>query len=156
MNSPSRKKAKALTLIELLVTLSILSVLAATILPLAKLTIKREKEIELRENLRIMREAIDQYKRLADEKKIKVEPESEGYPPDLQTLVKGVELVEPKGKIIKFLRRIPIDPMTNSYDWGLRAYQDSPDSKVWGGKNVWDVYTKSEGIAIDGTKYNTW
>ncbi|MEW6455545.1 MAG: type II secretion system protein [Acidobacteriota bacterium] len=156
MNSLSNKKDKALTLIELLVTLSILSILAASILPLAKLAVKREKEIELRENLRIMREAIDQYKRLADEKKIKIEPESEGYPPDLQTLVNGVELLEPKGKIIKFLRRVPLDPMTNSYDWGLRSYQDSPDSKVWGGKNVWDVYTKSEAIGLDGTKYNTW
>jgi len=154
-------KRNAFTLIEMLVTLTILAILAAAILPLAKNTVKREKEIELRRNLRIIREAIDAYKKLADEKKLTVESESEGYPPDLETLVNGVKVqVIEEGKetirIVKFLRRIPKDPMTNSYDWGLRSYQDDSDSNVWGGENVYDVYTKSPGTALDGTKYSKW
>lgn len=145
----------------MLVTLTILSVLAAAIIPLAKVSVKREKEIELRRNLRIIREAIDEYKRMADEKKFEVEEGSEGYPPDLETLVNGVEVIEViEGKevkrVIKFLRRIPRDPMTDSTDWGLRSYQDSPDSTIWGGENVYDVYTKSPGTALDGTKYKDW
>jgi len=153
---------KGFTLVEMLVTLTILAIMASAILPLAKTAVKREKEIELRRSLRMIREAIDAYKRLADEKKIEVEEETEGYPPDLETLVKGVEvkaeLNEKKetAKIIKFLRRIPKDPMTDSYDWGLRSYQDEPDSEVWGGQNVYDVYTKSQGTALDGTKYKEW
>lgn len=150
------------TLVEMLVTLTILAILASAILPLAKTTVKREKEIELRRNLRLIRETIDAYKKLADEKKIDVKEETEGYPPDLETLVKGVEVKmelkkeKAKTKIIKFLRRIPKDPMTNSYDWGLRSYQDDPDADFWGGENVYDVYTKSEGTALDGTKYKEW
>ncbi len=153
---------KGFTLVEMLVTLTILAIMASAILPLAKTAVKREKEIELRRSLRMIREAIDAYKKLADEKKIKVEEETEGYPPDLETLVKGVEVkAEIQGKkevtkIIKFLRRIPKDPMTNSYDWGLRSYQDEPDSEVWGGQNVYDVYTKSQAKALDGTKYKDW
>jgi len=154
-------KRSGFTLIEMLVTLTILAILAAAILPLAKNTVKREKEIELRRNLRIIREAIDAYKKLADEKKLTVESESEGYPPDLETLVNGVKVqVIEEGKetirIVKFLRRIPKDPMTDSYDWGLRSYQDDSDSNVWGGENVYDVYTKSPGTALDGTKYSKW
>lgn len=149
-------KEKGLTLVELLVTLAILAILLAAIYPMGKVTVKREKEIELREALRTIREAIDEYKRLADQGKIKVEPDTEGYPPNLRVLVEGVELLGEKGKKVKFLRKIPLDPMTNSYDWGLRAYQDPPDSTVWGGKNVWDVYTRSEDTALDGTKYRTW
>jgi len=152
---------KGFTLVEMLVTLTILAILAAAIMPLAKIAVKRQKEIELRRNLRIIREAIDVYKKLADENKIDVEDDSEGYPPDLDTLVKGVELKAGEGKdestkIVKFLRRIPKDPMTNSYDWGLRSYQDDHDSDVWGGENVYDVYTKSLGTALDGTKYRDW
>lgn len=150
------KSEKALTLIELLVTLAILTILLAAIYPMGKVTVKREKEIELREALRVIREAIDEYKRLAEQGKIKVEPDTEGYPPNLKILVEGVELVGEKGKKVKFLRKIPLDPMTNSFDWGLRAYQDPPESTVWGGKNVWDVYTKSEDVGLDGTKYKTW
>jgi len=154
-------KSKGFTLTEMLVTLTIVAILAAVALPLAKTAIKREKEIELRRNLRIMREAIDAYKRLADENKIEVDDESEGYPPDLETLVNGVEIIEDKEaegktKIIKFLRRIPKDPMTNSYDWGLRSYQDERMTDVWGGENVFDVYTKSPGTALDGSKYKDW
>jgi general secretion pathway protein G len=155
-------RRKGFTLIEMLVTMTILAILAAAVIPLAKTAIKREREIDLRRNLRIIREAIDAYKKLADEKKIEVEGESEGYPPDLETLVKGVELKgEQEGeksekKIVKFLRRIPIDPMTNSNEWGLRSYQDDPDSDSWGRENVYDIYTKSQATALDGTKYKDW
>lgn len=153
---------KGFTLVEMLVTLTILAILAAAILPLAKTAVKREKEIELRRNLRIIREAIDAYKRLADEKKIETEEETQGYPPDLETLINGVEVKfeskgeESKTKIVKFLRRIPKDPMTNSLNWGLRSYQDEPESDFWGGENVYDIYTTSEGKALDGTKYKEW
>jgi len=151
---------KGFTLIEMLVTAAILAILAAAIMPLAKVAVKREKEIELRRNLRSIREAIDVHKKLADEKKIEVEEDTEGYPLDLETLIRGVELQEKaeksKTKIVKFLRRIPKDPMTNSFDWGLRSYQDNPDSDTWGEENVYDVYTKSQATALDGTKYRDW
>ena len=150
------QKNKGFTLVEMIITLTILAILAAAVFPLAKTAVKREKEIELRRNLRIIREAIDAYKKLADEKKIEVEEDTEGYPPDLETLIEGVELIsgkeESETKIMKFLRRIPKDPVTNSYDWGLRSYQDDSDSENWGGENVYDVYTKSLGTALDGTK----
>jgi len=168
-----RQKKKGFTFVEMLVTLTILSILAAAIIPIAQTAVKREKEIELRRNLRLIREAIDAYKKLADEKMIEVEEDSEGYPPDLETLVKGVEIKTDQGqpqprmgrpeaktsstkKIVKFLRRIPRDPMTDSTDWGLRSYQDDPDADRWGGENVYDVYTKSRGTALDGTKYRDW
>ncbi len=149
------------TISEMLVTLTIVSILAAAAIPLAKTAIKREKEIELKRNLRIIREAIDAYKRLADEQKFEVEEDSEGYPPDLETLVTGVEVTEgnegeEKERIVKFLRRIPRDPMTNSNDWGLRSYQDDYDSNNWGGENVYDIYTKHQGTALDGSKYIEW
>lgn len=152
---------KGFTLTEMLVTLTILSILAAAALPLAKIAVKREKEIELRRNLRLMREAIDAYKKLADEKKFEVEEGTEGYPPNLDILIEGVETKEMKDdkevvKIVKFLRRIPKDPMTNSYEWGLRSYQDEPDSDSWGGQNVYDVFTRSLGTAIDGSEYREW
>lgn len=153
---------KGFTLTEMLVTLTILAILATAVMPLAKTAVKREKEIELGRSLRAIREALDAYKRLTDEKKIEFDEDSYGYPPDLETLVNGVE-VEDEGedrtstkRIVKFLRRIPKDPMTNSYDWGLRSYQDEPDSDVWGGENVYDIYTKSVGTALDGTKYREW
>lgn len=155
-------KQRGFTLVEMLVTLTILAILASAILPLTKTTVKREKEIELRRNLRFIREAIDAYKKFADEKKIEMEEETQGYPPDLETLVLGVEVKvdsdqENSGtKIIKFLRRIPMDPMTNSNEWGLRSYQDDSDSDVWGGENVYDVYTRSDARALDGTKYKDW
>jgi general secretion pathway protein G len=165
---------KGFTLTEMMVTLTVLAILAGAALPLVKTAVKREKEIELRRNLRIIREAIDAYKKLADENKIEVKEDTEGYPPDLETLVKGIELTEggqqgaEEGgreetksssgtkKIVKFLRRIPKDPMTNSSDWGLRSYQDDPDSTTWGKENVYDIYTKSQGKALDGTKYQDW
>ena len=142
-------RAKGFTLTEMLVTLTILAILAAAVMPLAKTAIRRE--------------AIDAYKKLADEKKIDVEEVTEGYPPDLETLVEGVELkVKEEGeedsdtKIMKFLRRIPIDPMIKSHEWGLRSYQDELDSDVWGGENVYDIYTRNPGTALDGTKYREW
>jgi len=154
-------KKRGFTLVEMLVTLTILAIMAAVTIPLAKTAVKREKEISLRRNLRMMREALDSYKKLADENRIEVEKETEGYPPDLETLVKGIEVRSNKegedaNRIIKFLRRIPIDPMTNSYEWGLRSFQDDLDSDIWGGENVYDVYTKSPGIALDGSKYRDW
>jgi general secretion pathway protein G len=164
-----RSPRAGFTLIEMLITVGILAALCLVALPLAKTAVQRENEIELRRDLRMMREAIDAYKKLADEKKIEVEEDQEGYPPDLETLVKGVEVQassspnEKSGlgksgtkKIVKFLRRIPKDPMTNSFDWGLRSYQDKPDSDDWGEENVYDVYTKSQGKALDGTKYRDW
>jgi general secretion pathway protein G len=154
---------KGFTLTEMLVTLTILALLASAIFPLAKITVKREKEIELQRSLRLIREALDAYKKLADEQKIEFEEDTEGYPPDLETLVEGIEVTEQgeegedeRTRLIKFLRRIPKDPMTNSFEWGLRSYQDDPDSDVWGGENVYDVYTKSIGTALDGTKYREW
>ncbi len=154
-------RKKGFTLVEMLVTLTIVSILALAVLPLAKTAVKREKEISLRRNLRMMREAIDAYKKLADEKAFEFDEDTEGYPPDLETLVEGVEAkMEVDGqevtKIVKFLRRIPKDPMTNSYDWGLRSYQDDADSDIWGGENIYDVFTKSPGTALDGTKYKDW
>jgi len=150
----------------MVVTLTILSLLTAVAVPFIETTVKREKEIALRESLRQLRQAIDEYKKLADQKKIKVEQDSYGYPPDLETLVKGVEIEEevnlPSGGkttrkvLVRFLRKIPLDPMTGTYDWGLRSYQDDPDSETWGGQNVYDVYTRSQATALDGTKYRDW
>jgi general secretion pathway protein G len=167
MMADSERSKKGFTLVEMLVTLAILAVLATAIMPIAKTAVKREKEIELQRDLRLIREAIDAYKKLADEKKIEVKEDSEGYPPDLETLVKGVEVKVDSSdsaggsqksglRIVKFLRRIPRDPMTDSTDWGLRSYQDEPDSTVWGGENFYDVYTKSNAAALDGTKYRDW
>jgi general secretion pathway protein G len=151
------------TIAEMIIVLAVVAVLAMSALPLGKMAVKRQNEIELQRALRLMREAIDAYKKLADEKKIEVGEDTEGYPPTLEVLVKGVEVQDKdaKGKagarkVVKFLRRIPKDPMTNSYDWGLRSYQDDFDSDVWGEENVYDVYTKSPAVALDGTKYLDW
>jgi general secretion pathway protein G len=156
-------RAHGFTLVEMIITLSLLAILALSALPLGKMAVKRENEIELQRALRLVREAIDAYKKLADEKKFEVDEDTEGYPPTLEDLVKGVEVQDKdaKGqagrkKTVKFLRRIPKDPMTNSFDWGLRSYQDDPDSDVWGEENVYDVYTKSQALALDGTRYRDW
>jgi general secretion pathway protein G len=129
-------------------------------MPLAKVTSQRQKEAELRQSLREMRTAIDKFKEAADAGVIgafDIKAGSEGYPPDLDTLVEGVSKVNDQtGTKLKFLRKIPIDPMTHSAEWGLRSYQDKVDATSWGGQNVFDVYTKSTGIALDGTKYRDW
>ena len=157
------KRRPGFTLTEMLVTGAILGILAGAAIPLVKIAIRREKEVELRRGLRTIRGAIDAYKKLADEKKIEVDEDTEGYPPTLEVLVKGVEVQDKDAqgksggrKTVKFLRRIPKDPMTNSFDWGLRSYQDDPDSDVWGEENVYDVYTKSQALALDGTRYRDW
>jgi general secretion pathway protein G len=147
-----------LTLLELIIACAILMILASAALPIARFTIVRQREADLHRDLREMRSAIDRYKDLADRNMLRVEIGSEGYPPDLETLVKGVALggAGATGKNIRFLRRIPVDPMTGHTEWGLRAVQDDPDSNSWGGKNVFDVYSKSTGVAMDGTKYSDW
>ena len=142
-----------LTLVELIVTVAIVGILATMALPVAKFQVKREKERELRRDLWEMRDAVDRYKDAADRGGIQVKVDSLGYPPDLQTMVDGVDAQDKK---VRFLRTIPVDPMTNSTDWGLRSNQDDPDADTWGGQNVFDVYSKSYGTALDGTKYNTW
>jgi general secretion pathway protein G len=145
-----------MTLLELIIACTILLILSSAAMPLARYTIMRQRETELRQDLREMRNAIDRYKDLSDRNLIRVELGSEGYPPDLDTLVKGVQLGAANDRRIRFLRRVPIDPMTGRADWGLRAIQDDPDSMSWGGKNVFDVYSKSQGTALDGTKYSDW
>ncbi len=130
-----------------------MTILALAVLPMARITVRREKERELRRDLWEMRDAIDRYKDAADRGMFQTKLGTEGYPPDLDTLVKGVDV---GGKKVRFLRRIPVDPMTGKDEWGLRSMTDDPDSDSWGGQNVFDVYTKSEGTAIDGTKYKDW
>jgi general secretion pathway protein G len=146
--------------VELLVVTSVLFILASVAMPLAQVTAQRQREVELRASLRQMRTAIDKFKDAVDQGRIaatELKPGSEGYPPDLETLVEGVPMQnDQSGVKLKFLRRIPIDPMTNSTEWGMRAYQDRPDSTSWGGQSVFDVYTKSGATAIDGTKYKDW
>lgn len=148
--------AQGMTLVELIVSVAILMVLTTSILPLARVKIKREKEKNLRYALKEMRDAIDRYKDASDRGLIQVKIGTEGYPPDLETLVKGVDMVGQVDKKFRFLRRIPTDPMMNSAEWGMRAMQDDPTTKSFGGQNIFDVYTKSEDKALDGTKYSDW
>lgn len=142
-----------LTLIELIIVVTILSILASAAVPVARFEVKRRKERELRADLWEMRRAIDAYKDAADLGGIQIKADSNGYPPDLQTLVDGVDIQD---KRVRFLRAIPDDPMTRSKDWGLRSNQDEPDSDSFGGQSVFDVHSKSTDTALDGTKYNTW
>lgn len=148
------------TFIELLVVSTMVAVLASAVLPLSKVTMQRQREVELRRGLRDMRTAIDRYKDAVTLQQIggsNVEMGNEGYPPDLETLVEGVERMnDASGTKLKFLRRIPFDPMTRGTEWGMRSYQDSPDSTTWGGDNVYDVYSRSNATALDGTHYNEW
>jgi general secretion pathway protein G len=148
-----RKKERGLTLVELIVAVTILAILAGAAVPLARTTVRRAKERELRRDLWEMRDAIDRYKDGADRGAFQIKVGTEGYPPDLETLVKGIDS---NGKKLRFLRRIPVDPMTGNTDWGMRSMQDEPDSESWGGQNVFDVYTKAQGTALDGTKYSQW
>ena len=142
-----------LTLVELIITVAIVAILASAALPIARFQVKREKERELRRELWEMRDAIDHYKDAAEKGGMVTKADSMNYPPDLQTLVDGVEI---QSKKVRFLRNIPIDPMTNNTEWGLRSNQDDPDADSWGGQNVFDVHSKSQGTALDGTKYSTW
>lgn len=148
-----RKKERGLTLVELIVAVTILAILAGAAVPLARTTVRRAKERELRRDLWEMRDAIDRYKDGADRGAFQIKVGTEGYPPDLETLVKGIDS---NGKKLRFLRRIPVDPMTGNTDWGMRSMQDEPDSESWGGQNVFDVYTRIDGTALDGTKYRDW
>jgi general secretion pathway protein G len=149
----SAKPVSGFTLLELIIATAILAVLSMMAVPLARVTISREKERMLRADLWEMRDAIDRYKDLADRGGFQIKVDSQGYPPDLESLVKGVDV---QGKKIRFLRKIPVDPMTGTTEWGLRSMQDDPDSDSWGGQSVFDVYTKSLGSGLDGTKYKDW
>jgi general secretion pathway protein G len=145
-----------MTLLELIISCSILLILSSMALPIFRYAVIREKESELRYDLRTMKDAIDRYKELADQHKFRTEVGSDNYPPDLETLVTGVQLGAGNDKKLRFLRKIPVDPMTGRADWGLRSTGDDSDSTVWGGKNVFDVYSKAPGTALDGTKYSDW
>jgi general secretion pathway protein G len=142
-----------LTLVELIVTVAILAIVASAAIPVTRFEVKRAKERELRYDLWQMRDAIDKYKDAADKGAFMTKVDSQNYPPDLETLVTGVDV---QGKKLKFLRRIPVDPMTGKAEWGLRSMQDDSTSDSWGGQNVFDVYSKSEGTGLDGTKYKDW
>jgi len=148
-----RQAEDGLTLVELIVTVFILSILSVVALPVARFEMKRQNERLLRYDLWQMRDAIDKYKDAADRGAFQTKVDSQNYPPDLDTLVTGVDV---QGKKVRFLRKIPVDPMTNKAEWGLRSMQDDPDSGSWGGQSVFDVYSKSQGTALDGTKYVTW
>ena len=141
------------TLLELIIATIILVILTSMAVPLARVTIKRDKERDLRRDLWEMRDAIDRYKDAAERNAFQTKVGTQNYPPELETLVKGEEV---QGKKIRFLRKIPVDPMTNSTEWGMRSMQDDPDSDSWGGQSVFDVYTKSQGTGLDGTKYKDW
>ena len=147
-------RERGVTLIEMIIVISILLILMGAAVPVVRVSVKREKETELRRDLWAMRSAIDRYNDAASKNLFQIKLGTEGYPPDLDTLVNGVEIAG--GKKLRFLRRIPVDPMTGNTDWGLRSMQDDPDSDSWGGQNVFDVYTKSDGTGLDGTKYKDW
>jgi len=151
-----RSSGRGFTLVELIAAITILLILTTVALPMARVQVRRTQEVELRRALREMRQAIDRYKDFADRGMIPTKADSFGYPPDLETLVKGVPLKGAATAKYKFLRRIPVDPLTGQTDWGLRAMQDDPDSRSWGGGNVFDVYSKSQGTALDGTRHADW
>jgi general secretion pathway protein G len=155
----SVRRERGVTYLELIATATIVLILASAVLPLARMSFRRQKELELRRSLRQIRTALDQYKLNVDAGQIggtDVKLGSEGYPPDLETLVKGVVRVGALDRKLKFLRRIPVDPITQKDEWGMRCYQDDPDDESWCGQNVWDVYSKSKAKGLDGTTYDTW
>jgi general secretion pathway protein G len=147
-------RQSGVTLLEMIVVITILLILMGAAVPILKVSVRRQREVELRRDLWEMRSAIDRYKDAADKNAFQQKLGSEGYPPDMDTLVNGVEVAG--GKKLRFLRRIPVDPMTGNTDWGLRSMQDDPQSDSWGGQNVFDVYTKSTGVGLNGTKYKDW
>ncbi|HJS98873.1 MAG TPA: type II secretion system protein [Terriglobales bacterium] len=148
-----RRASGGFTLVEMIVAISILVILTGMAVPLVRVKVQRDREVELRRDLWEMRDAIDRYKDAADRGAFQIKAGTDGYPPDLDTLVNGVDV---GGKKVRFLRRIPIDPMTGKNEWGERSTQDDPDSESWGGQNVFDVYSKSQGAALDGSKYAEW
>ena len=149
-------QGRAFTLLELIVAMALLMFLTSVALPIARNQVKRAKEVELQRDLRDMRQAIDRYKDFADRGMIPADQNTFGYPPDLKTLVDGVALKGTATAKYKFLRKIPVDPMTGTAEWGMRSMQDDPDARSWGGEDVFDVYSKSDGTAFDGTKYSDW
>ena len=157
---PRFTRADGYSFVELLVVTTIVLILASAVQPLARVTIQRQKEVELRRVLREMRDAIDKFKDAADQGMIpttELKANSEVYPPDLDTLVEGVSVAnDASGRKLKLLRRVPLDPITGEAEWGKRAYQDKPDTSSWGGQNIFDVYSLSGGTGLDGTKYRDW
>jgi general secretion pathway protein G len=147
------RSEQGLTLVELIVTVAILAILATAAIPLNRFVVKRQKERELRYDLWTMRDSIDHYKDDADKGRFQTKVDSQNYPPDLDTLVAGMDV---QGKKVRYLRRIPVDPMTGKAEWGMRSMQDDPTSESWGGQNLFDVYSKSTGTGLDGTKYSEW
>ena len=147
-----KRQQSGFTLIELMVATTILAILVGAALPVAKTVVDRERERELRQDLWLIRDAVDRYKDAADRGAFQIKLGSEGYPPDLEALVTGVDV---NGKKLKFIRKIPVDPITKQ-EWGMRSMQDEADSTSWGGQNVFDIYSKSDQVALDGTKYKDW
>jgi general secretion pathway protein G len=154
MKSTGRARQRGVTLLELIIVISILLILMGAAVPVARLSVRRAREVELHRDLWEMRSAIDRYKDAADKNAFQIKVDSQGYPPDLDTLVNGVDAQG--GKKLRFLRRVPVDPMTGNKDWAMRSMQDDPTSDSWGGQNVFDVRSKSDGTALDGTKYKDW
>ena len=155
-NSLATGTQTGMTLLELIVACGILMILSTAAAPMARMSIQRQREARLRESLREIRTAIDRFKDAADKNQLQVKAGTEGYPPDLQTLVDGVQLAGAPDRHVRFLRRIPIDPMTGRADWGMRAVQDDPDTMSWGGQDVFDVYSRSTATAMDGSRYSDW
>lgn len=149
----TRELSRGFTLMELIIATAIMVILVGMAVPVTTKAIKRERERELRRDLWMIRDAIDRYKDAADRAAFQIKLGSEGYPPDLDTLVQGVDS---NGKKLRFLRRIPIDPMTGKAEWGMRSMQDDPTSESWGGESVFDVYSLSDGTGLDGSKYKEW
>ncbi len=145
-----------MTLLELIVACGILMILSTAAAPMIRMSIQRQRESQLRESLREIRTAIDRFKDAADKNQLQVKAGTEGYPPDLKTLVDGVQLAGAPDRHVRFLRRIPIDPMTGQADWGMRSVQDDPDTMSWGGQDVFDVYSRSTATALDSTRYSDW
>lgn len=152
----ARRGRNGFTLAELVLVCAILVILAAVSLPVVSHSIKKNKENDLRLALRQMRNAVDEYKRFSDAGLLPLELGSEGYPTELEQLVEGVDVVGQIDRQVKFLRRIPLDPMTGEYEWGMRSYQDDWDSTSWGGENIFDVYSLSEGVGLNGIPYAEW
>lgn len=149
-----RSGQQGVTLLEMIIVITIILILMGAAVPVVRLSVKRQRETELRRDLWEMRSAIDRYKDAADKNAFQIKLGTEGYPPDLDTLVNGVEVAG--GKKLRFLRKVPVDPMTGNKDWGLRSMQDDPQSDSWGGQNVFDVYSKSDATGLNGVKYKDW